>query len=136
MLLAGCAIKVTEPKSAAQARNAAQAELRRKSEANLREIGQAYHLALANAPPKNAEDLKAHMQQSDQVFVSPRDQLPYEIVWSVDPDRLPDPATETMLAWEKSADSDGSRCVLLADCRTVVYMNEELFRTTTKAKAR
>jgi len=136
VLLAGCAIKVTEPKSASQARNAAQAELRRKSEANLRELGQAYLLALASAPPKNIEDLKAHMQQADQGLVSPRDQQPYETVWGVDPDRLPDPANETALAWEKSADADGSRCVLLADCRTVVYMNEELFRTTTKAKTR
>jgi hypothetical protein len=80
----------------------------------LRILGEAYrdHLAHAKNPPKAAD-----LTYITDDLTSARDNEPFVVTWGVDLGKVPDGAG-ALLAWEKTADADGSRCVLLADGRT------------------
>jgi hypothetical protein len=89
----------------------------------LRILGEAYrdHLAHAKKPPR-ADDL-AYITDD---LNSARDNEPFVIAWGVDLTRLKD-AAGTLLAWEKTADADGSRCALMADGKMAKVMTAAEF---------
>lgn len=113
LLLSSCQPKAEqeEPQGSSKRRP----DLRIASQNNLRQIGIAYLNACSqDRPPANVEELKAHLD-GPAVLQSPRDQQPYEIVWGVDLTRLPDGGAGILLAWEKTGDKEGGRCVLLGN---------------------
>jgi hypothetical protein len=93
-------------------------------------IGRAYRMALVDKPPANAQELAAGK------LATMRDMKdhPVEVLYGVNPSKLPDGGAGHMLAWEKEPTNDGGRMVLMADCVTVKYMGEEEFKKTPKAK--
>jgi hypothetical protein len=108
---------------------------RTKAMSQLRNIGLAYAAALASGrPPKNLDDLKEWTESNQAIFQAPRDRQPFEIAWSVDPGKLTSPSTETLLAWEKTADDSGGRCALMADCSTVKHLTRDEFDKAPRAK--
>jgi hypothetical protein len=97
----------------------------------MKNIGYAYRLSLAGgSPPANAKDLDAGK------LATMRDMKEHavEVLYGVNPSKLPDGGAGHMLAWEKEPTNDGRRMVLMADCMTVKYMSEEEFSKTPKAK--
>ncbi|HMP02572.1 MAG TPA: hypothetical protein PKD86_02740 [Gemmatales bacterium] len=142
-LLGGCQKKISAPSDAggtevpaqvAGGRNYAEDMQRQKSLAALRSIGIAYMACLTSAPPRDANDLKAYLEGPTRNLVSPRDQQPFVICYGVNPSHLPQPAGETLIAWEATADSMGGRCGLYADGRAV-YLPSSEFDQATKAKS-
>jgi hypothetical protein len=95
----------------------------------LRILGEAYrdHLAHAKKPPQPADlaDITADL-------ASARDNEPFVITWGVDLGKVPNGAG-TPLAWEKTADADGSRCVLMADGKTAKAVTAAEFAALPKA---
>ncbi|MER3416478.1 MAG: hypothetical protein C4297_09740 [Gemmataceae bacterium] len=106
-------------------------QMRLVSQNNLRNIGIAYMIAAQTGPVMGPADLG-----SDVKLVCPRDNQPYEIIWGVDVTRLPSGGRHLLLAWEKTPDADGGRCVLMADCTTVSYMTAQEFATAPRAQGR
>jgi len=97
----------------------------------MKNIGYAYRLSLAGgSPPANAKDLDAGK------LATMRDMKEHavEVLYGINPSKLPDGGAGHMLAWEKEPTNDGRRMVLMADCMTVKYMSEEEFNKTLKAK--
>lgn len=97
----------------------------------LRILGEAYrgHLAAARKPPAAAD-----LAYVTGDLASARDNESFVIAWGVDPARLADGGTGTLLAWEKTADADGSRCVLMADGKTAKRLTAAEFDALPKAK--
>lgn len=87
-------------------------------------VGKAYrgHLAREKQPPTAADFVELV-----PVWTSDRDDQPFEIVWGVDLNKLPNGGTGHRLAWEKVGAADGTRCVLLADGRTAKVMTATEF---------
>ena len=98
----------------------------------LRMVGEAYrdHLRYAKKPPQ-AADFTAEAGD----WKSQRDNEPFVIVWGVDLGKLPGGGAGLALAWEKTGDKDGSRCVLLADGKTAKVVTAAEFDTLPKATA-
>jgi hypothetical protein len=97
----------------------------------MKNIGKAYQISLnIGGPPANAKDLDAGK------LATMRDMKEHavEVLYGVNPNKLPDGGAGHMLAWEKEPTNDGRRMVLMADCVTVKYMSEEEFKKTPKAK--
>jgi len=97
----------------------------------LRILGEAYgeHLAHAKKPPQPAD-----LAYITDDLNSGRDNEPFVITWGVDLGKVKDGAG-TLLAWEKSADADGSRCVLMADGKTARAVTAAEFAALPKATA-
>jgi len=98
----------------------------------LRMVGEAYrfHLTYEKKPPQAAD-----FADEAGDWKSQRDGEPLVVVWGVDPARLPDGGAKALLAWEKTADADGSRCVLLADGKTAKVVTAAEFTALPKAAA-
>jgi len=128
----GCSPKVSEPAAGAAI---PRLDLRLKAQNDLRNIGRAYAMAAISHLPRNWDDLKESMEGHTPLS-SPRDKQPYEVVWGVDAGKLQTPSTETLLAWEQTADADGGRCVLMADCQSAKYVKDEEFQKLPKAKGK
>lgn len=93
-------------------------------------IGGEYRMALASGkPPKDKSEFETPLK-TKRDFVDHE----VEILFGVDPTKLEDNGTKHLLAWEKEPDANGGRMVLMADCVTVDYLNEEQFKNTPKAK--
>jgi hypothetical protein len=93
-------------------------------------IGVEYRMALATGkPPKDKSEFETPLKTK-------RDLVDREVVllYGVDPTKLDENGSKHMLAWEKDPDSSGGRMVLMADCVTVNYLNEEQFKNTPRAK--
>jgi hypothetical protein len=101
---------------------------------NLTQIGLAYQLAQLNGPVKEPADLILQLDGHREMLRSPRDRQPYEIVWRVDPGKISEGSSSVLLAWEKTADEEGKRWVLYANCGTVAKLEEHDFEKTPKAK--
>jgi|GEM_PF-7068388 len=111
----GCGGKKPAPPAAKSGEGAIpRVDLRTRSQANLRQLSQAYQLALTTSPPRNVDDLKAQLEGGDRILISPVDEQPYEIVFGVDPSKLASNSQETLLIWEKVGDKDGNRNVVTA----------------------
>lgn len=97
----------------------------------MRIAGEAYrsHLKTEKAPPQ-ATDFAG----LTDLWQSSRDEKPFEFAWGVDLAKLPDGGTGHVLAWEQTADADGSRCVLLADGKTAKVVTGDEFQKLPKAK--
>jgi hypothetical protein len=95
----------------------------------LQKIGNAYWIATLTGPVKGPADLRV----DEAVLVSPRDRQPFEIVWRVDIAKLPKGGADWRLGWERTADSKGGRCVLMADGKTAKYMTAAEFQKTPPA---
>lgn len=95
-------------------------------------IGQAYRMAIAanGKPPKNADDLGVDRLKTRRDGVDHE----IEVLYGVDPSKLEDHGSKHPLAWEKTPDASGGRIVLMADCVTVSYVNDEAFHKMPKAK--
>jgi type II secretory pathway pseudopilin PulG len=95
----------------------------------LRVIGRAYrrHLTVTKTPP--VEKDFAELLPS---WRSPRDDRPFEILWGVDLDKVPNPSS-TLLAWEHSVDETFIRCALMVDGTTLV-LNQGEFEKLPRAK--
>ncbi len=98
----------------------------------LLDIGRAYRMAIASngKPPKNADELGADRLKTRREGVD----HPIEVLYGVDSSKLEDNGSKHLLAWEKTPDAGGGRVVLMADCITVSYVNEEAFQKMPKAK--
>jgi hypothetical protein len=102
----------------------------RVAELAMLQIGRAYEISLAaGAPPKDKLDLGAQLTTTRDLK-----KREVEVVYGVNPQKLPNGGAGHMLAWEKESTQDGHRMVLMADCRTVKYLSEEEFKNTPKAK--
>jgi hypothetical protein len=110
-------------------------DLRLKAQNDLRNIGRAYSIVSISHPPHGWDDLKEGMEGHTPLS-SPRDKQPYQVVWGVNISNLQSASGETLLAWEQTADADGGRCVLMADCQSVKYVKEEEFQKLEKAKGK
>jgi hypothetical protein len=140
LLVWGCKSKVEMP-FASSATSAAPgggpnyaADLQRqKTLATLRALGLAYLSCLTTAPPRDENDLKGFLEGPAKELRSARDQQPLVVCYGVDPSRLPDGASATLIAWEKTADNQGGRCVLYADGRSA-YLSRSDFEAAKKAK--
>ena len=136
LAVAGCAGQQAEPGGKAGG-GAAGLKERAAAMGQLKNIGYAYAMAVASGrPPKNLDELKEWSESNQAIFKAARDQQPFEIVWNVDPGKLATPTTETLLAWEKTADEKGGRCVLMADCSTVVRLSKDAFDSAPRAKGK
>lgn len=101
-----------------------------KAENRLRNVGVAYrNVAGQGLPVTGPQDLKAGLDGGTDVNALIKG---FEVVWNVDPTRVPDPSN-TMLAWEKARDTKGGRAVLMAD-GSVRYLLEPVFLKTMKAQ--
>lgn len=82
----------------------------------LKQLHLAYFNCIASngRPPQSEDDLKAVLENGDRLLKSPRDGKPFVFAFGVDPAKLDTPASETLLIWESTADSDGHRCALTA----------------------
>jgi hypothetical protein len=99
---------------------------------NLRKLGRAYRDAHEKTWVSGPKDLGPDVQNS---LKSTRDNQPFEVVWNFKRLSAPIPlGTKVLLAWERTADSEGGRYVLQADFTTVEYMREADFQNTVKAK--
>jgi hypothetical protein len=95
----------------------------------LRVIGRAYrrHLTETKAPPVEKDFAVLLLS-----WRSPRDDRPFEILWGIDLDKVPNPSN-TLLAWEHSVDENFARCALMADGTTLVLKQGE-FENLPRAK--
>lgn len=110
---------------------------RTKAMGQLHNIGVAYAAAIASGrPPRNLNELKEWTEGNQSVFNAARDRQPFEVVWNVDPGKLTTPTTETLLAWENTADEKGGRTVLMADCSTVKHLSRDEFDKAPRAKGK
>lgn len=141
MLFWGCQAKLQVPTAESEAgsknadgRNYAEDLQRQKTLATLRAIGIAYQACLTTAPPRDENELKSFMEGAAKQLLSARDQKPLVICYGVDPGQLPDGASNTLLAWEATADSQGGRCVLYADGRAA-YLPQADFEAAKKASS-
>jgi hypothetical protein len=97
----------------------------------LRNIAVSYLAAsVGGSPPRNMEELGVEGRWQK----SPRDKEPFEIIYGVNTSQQD--AGKFLLAWEKTADKDGGRCVLMADCKTIGYLKDEEFKNTPRAKGK
>jgi hypothetical protein len=110
-------------------------DLRTKSQANLRQLSQAYQLALTTSPPRNLDELKAQIEGGDRLLISPVDEKPYEIVYGIDPGKLQTNSQETLLIWEQVGDKDGNRNVATAGGQ-VKFISAAEFEKAPKAKGK
>jgi hypothetical protein len=96
-------------------------DLRVKTLNNLRQLGLAYRNAAILGPVTGPGSLGREMAG---VLRSPRDEQPFEVVWRFDPGRAAgEDLSGLVLAWEKTADAEGGRCVLFADCATARHLS-------------
>lgn len=96
----------------------------------LLKIGVEYRMALATGkPPKSKAEFETPLKTKRDLV-----DREVEVLYGVDPTKMEDKGSKHMLAWEKEPDSSGGRMVLMADCVTVNYLNEEQFKNTPKAK--
>jgi hypothetical protein len=101
--------------------------------ARLKNIGTAYRIAvMGGRAPRSFDDLFEKNERKPKMFLSARDEQELEVVWGVS--RLEDGSS--ILAWEKTPDAVGGRCVLMANADTAQYLNKEEFDKTPKAKAK
>lgn len=104
--------------------------------ARLKNLGLTYKMAaIGGRTPKSFDDLLEHTEKQPGMFQSARDKKEFEVVWGVNLNNIQD-STTTLLAWEKTADPNGGRCVLMADCSTAQYLNKEEFDKAPRAKGR
>jgi hypothetical protein len=93
-------------------------------------VGRAYEMCLVQGkPPKDKDEL-------DALLTTTRDgkKRVIEVIYGVDPKKLPDDGVNHRLAWEKEPTNDGHRMVLMADGKTVKYLSQEEFDKTPRAK--
>jgi hypothetical protein len=95
----------------------------------LRILGEAYrdHLAHAKKPPRAAD-----LAYITDDLTSARDNEPFVVTWGVDLGKVPN-GGGTLLAWEKTADADGSRCGLMADGKTAKAVTAAEFDAVPRA---
>lgn len=134
LLLAGCGSEAKKPDEDDRSiyGKARDRSLEMVSRKYLQQIGMAYQMASISGSVRRQEDLKAHLDGGDKILISPRDKQPYEIVLGVNPGQIANSA-ETLLAWEKTADEIGGRCVLFANFQAS-YLSKDEFDRATKAK--
>lgn len=140
LLAWGCKSKVEAPTGSHQApadqgggRNYAEDLQRQKTLATLRAVGLAYLSCLTTAPPRDENDLKGYLEGPAKQLRSARDEQALVVCYGVNPGRLPDGASETLIAWEATPDGQGGRCVLYADGRSA-YLSKSDFDAAKKAK--
>jgi hypothetical protein len=94
------------------------------TQSQLRLVGRAYrrHLVADKVPPRE-EDLRDIID----VCRSQRNGEPFVILWGVDLTALPGGGVGMLLAWEQTADKNGTRCVLMADGMTTKVVSDEEF---------
>jgi hypothetical protein len=97
----------------------------------LRVVGRAYlrHTARTKTPPREED-----FEEVREFWRSRRDEKPFVIVWGVDPIKLPDGGSGTLLAWEQVPDDRGRRAVLMADGKTAKVVTSEEFESLPRAK--
>lgn len=121
----------TQPQQAGAVKNRVDKE---KAQQYMRQLYIAYMATQAMSPegPRSEEDLKAQLEGGDKLLKSPRDGQKFIICYGVNLSNLPKGASETLLMWESTANSEGARCGVLADGRPV-YLTEDEFRRFPKA---
>jgi hypothetical protein len=139
LLLAGCGGKEEpEPSPASAARGAPRGGAAQrvrgqvedvKTVARLKNLYLTYQMAaIGGRPPRSFDDLLEHTEKVSGMFQSARDKQEFEVAWGTDLSQ----ASGAMLAWEKTADSNGGRCVLTAN-GSATYLSKEEFEKTPKA---
>jgi hypothetical protein len=101
-------------------------DLRLDSQNRLRQIGLAYQTAAI------AGSVTGPAEFSGLKLVHPRD-VPYDIVWRVDPGKAASFDNQALLAWEAKPDPTNGRCVLRVD-GSVDYLSEADFQKASRAK--
>lgn len=104
--------------------------------ARLKNLGFTYQMA--SRPPRGFNDLLENTEQQPGMFQSARDKQQFEVVWGVNMSNASTTGGggNALLAWEKTPAPDGGRCVLMANCSTVQYLNKEEFEKAPRAKGR
>jgi hypothetical protein len=98
----------------------------------LRDMGVAYiNASTTGRPPRSFDDLLEHTERQPKQFLSVRDEQQFEVVWGVNLNNAPN----AILAWEKTADVEGGRCVLMVS-GAAQYLTKEDWDRTPKAKGR
>lgn len=95
----------------------------------LLDVGKAYRMVLVTGkPPVNQQDMTERTPRTTR-----GDKEPFEVIYGVDPKKLPDEGVNHKFAWESVPDADGGRHVLMGDLITVKYYNEEAFKKVPRA---
>jgi hypothetical protein len=131
--LVGCGARNGGERTEPKAPGVIAADKRLLTQSNLRAIGEAY---LRESQTGWVSGPKALGSDVGPALKSARDEKPFEIVWNfkrVDP-TIP-AGSKVLLAWEKTADAQGGRFVLLANFATVEYLFEKEFKRAIKAKS-
>jgi hypothetical protein len=95
----------------------------------LKEIGTAYQLC--DGAPKGPDDLLPNLD-NNPTFAKLLKDGAVVVYWGVRTQTLQSPG-ETVLAYEKDADENGSRYVLMANCSTAKAMSEQEFKNAPRA---
>jgi len=105
---------------------------RPKVQNQLQQIGIAYRNCAITAPPRKIEELMPFLENDAKTEKLLRDGT-IVVIWGVVIDLVAN-GSETILAYEKDADEQGTRYVLMANCSTVKAMSNDEFQKAPKAK--
>ena len=97
----------------------------------LRQIGTAYFQSSIDGAPKGPDDLLPNLE-NNPTFAKLLKDGDIVVFWGVRTQNVQSPG-QTVLAYEKDADENGSRYVLMADCASVKAMSEQEFKSAPKA---
>jgi hypothetical protein len=96
------------------------------------QIGLAYmNCATTGAPPQNVEDLMQYLENDAAIGKLLRDGT-VVVIWGIRPGQVQN-ASDKILAYEKDADDQGLRYVLMADMKAVRPMSNADFAKAPKA---
>jgi hypothetical protein len=123
MGMLGCGVTTPNPKRMID---------RSKVENDLTQIGLAYIMCSNDNPPRKIEDLMPYLDNNAKIEKLLRDGQ-VVVIWGVRPGQLQD-SGGSILAYEKDADDQGTRYVLMADMKTVKAMSDAEFQKAPKAK--
>ncbi len=123
LLPAGCGQNPTTSQPAGSQFSLKKAITRQAVPNDLRQIALSYqgYIDTFHKPPAKLEDLKADLQGAGKLYQAIEDGY-YVVVWKVR-----QPSSNTILAYEKDADSDGMRFVVTGD-NAVKKLNEQDFQ--------
>jgi hypothetical protein len=97
----------------------------------LTQIGIAYQNCSIDSAPKGPDDLLPFLE-NNATFAKLLKDGAIVVYWGVRTQNVQSPG-ETVLAYEKDADENGSRYVLMANCSTVKAMSDQEFKSAPKA---
>jgi hypothetical protein len=118
----GCGVNMPNPKRLIE---------RAKVENDLTQIGLAYMNCSNENPPRRIEDLMPYLDNNAKIEKLLRDGT-VVVFWGVRPGQVQN-AAGTILAYEKDADDQGNRYVLMADMKTVKAMPDAEFQRAPKS---